>query len=78
MAAGTSADRAAATGFAPEGTMRHDWVFDVLSDLQDYAAANGLPDLAAKVAETLVLAEHEIAAAREASNKAPLPLTRAH
>ncbi len=60
--------------------MRHDWIFDVLSDLQDYAQGNGLPGLAAKVAETLVQAEHEIAAAREVagSDPAPTSLTRAH
>ena len=40
--------------------MRHDWVFDVLADLHSYALANDLPDLADKVAETLILARREI------------------
>jgi hypothetical protein len=40
--------------------MRHDWIFDVLSDLQAYAERNGLPELAQKIAETLTLAEREI------------------
>ncbi len=40
---------------------RHDWIFDVLSDLQDYATANGLPDLAASVAVSLAVARRETA-----------------
>jgi hypothetical protein len=42
--------------------MRHDWILDVLADLQTYAAANDLPELALKVAEALDLARREIAA----------------
>jgi hypothetical protein len=42
--------------------MRHDWVFDVLSDLLAYATQNGLPRLAAKVSETIDVAQSEIAA----------------
>ena len=38
---------------------RHDWIFDVLSDLQDYATANGLPDFAASVAVSLAVARRE-------------------
>lgn len=41
--------------------MGHDWVFDVLTDLRDYALANGLPALAAKAAEALQVARVEIA-----------------
>ncbi len=40
--------------------MRHDWVFDVLSDLLSYATQNGLPRLAAKVSETIDEARREI------------------
>ena len=43
--------------------MRHDWVFDVLSDLLAYATQNGLPRLAAKVSETIDEARIEISAA---------------
>lgn len=41
--------------------MRHDWVFDVLSDLLAYATQNDLPRLAAKVSETIDEARNEIA-----------------
>lgn len=42
--------------------MRHDWVFDVLSDLLAYATQNRLPRLAAKVSETIDVAKSEIGA----------------
>jgi hypothetical protein len=42
--------------------MRHDWIFDVLSDLKAYAIKNDLPALAAKVDETLALAKAEVEA----------------
>lgn len=45
--------------------MRHDWVFEVLTDLSDYAERNGLPRLARKAAETLDVAREEIGAARD-------------
>lgn len=45
--------------------MRHEWVFEVLMDLADYAERNGLPRLARKVAETLAVARDEIAAAQD-------------
>ncbi len=48
--------------------MRHDWIFDVLSDLHSYASANDLPDLARKVEETLVLARREIGASGPQGN----------
>jgi hypothetical protein len=47
--------------------MRHDWVFDVLSDLLTYATQNGLPRLAAKVSESIDVAQsnrHRLAVAR--------------
>ena len=40
--------------------MRHDWVFDVLSDLLTYATQNGLPRLAEKVSETMDVARKEL------------------
>ncbi len=42
--------------------MGHDWIFDVLEDLKTYAAANGLPALAAKAEEAVKVALAEIAA----------------
>jgi hypothetical protein len=41
--------------------MRHDWVFDVLSDLLAYAKQNDLPRLAVRVAEAIAEARDEIA-----------------
>ena len=40
--------------------MGHDWVFDVLRDLRDYALANGFTGLAAKADEALQVAMAEI------------------
>ncbi len=51
--------------------MRHDWVFDVLSDLLTYATQNGLPKLAEKVSETIDVARGEIAAADEGPDEPP-------
>ncbi len=45
--------------------MRHDWVFEVLTDLSDYAEMNGFPRLARKVAETLAVAREEIVATQD-------------
>jgi hypothetical protein len=42
--------------------MQHDWIFEVLADLQAYAARNGLPLLAAKADEALRVARAEIPA----------------
>jgi hypothetical protein len=42
--------------------MRHDWIFEVLTDLRSYALKNGLPALAARVEDTMQLARAEIAA----------------
>jgi len=42
--------------------MRHDWIFDVLSDLKAYAIRNDLPALAAKVDEAIAVAKVEIEA----------------
>lgn len=42
--------------------MGHDWVFEVLRDIADYADRNGMPRLARKAEETLALAREEVAA----------------
>jgi len=41
--------------------MRHDWIFDVLTDLKAYALANGMTALAVKADEALVVARDEVA-----------------
>jgi len=51
---------------------RHDWVFEVLSDLKDYADRHGLPALSAKTRETIAVARAEIDAA-EASQRGKGP-----
>ncbi len=51
--------------------MRHDWVFDVLSDLLAYATRNGLPRLAAKVSEAIEEARREIDAPGEPPDDLP-------
>ena len=43
--------------------MRHDWIFDVLTDLRSYAVQNGLRDLADQVEITLHAARRDVAAA---------------
>lgn len=43
--------------------MRHDWIFDVLTDLRSYALQNGLLDLAHQVDITLSTARRDVAAA---------------
>jgi len=42
--------------------MGHDWMFDVLQDLKDYALANGFLGLAAKVEEAQRIAKDEVSA----------------
>lgn len=42
--------------------MRHDWVYEVLADLADYADKNGLPRLAQIAEEALQVAREEIRA----------------
>jgi hypothetical protein len=46
--------------------MRHDWILDMLADLQDYARRNDLPELAQKTEEALVVARREIGEATAA------------
>lgn len=42
--------------------MRHSWILDVLRDLETYAELNDLPAIAASVAQTLGVAQAELAA----------------
>lgn len=42
--------------------MRHDWIFNVLADLQSYAEKNDLPAIAAAAKQNLIIARSEIAA----------------
>lgn len=44
--------------------MRHDWIFDVLTDLRSYALQNGLPELAEQVDITLRTARRCVAVDR--------------
>ncbi len=46
--------------------MRHDWIFDVLTDLRSYALQNGLRDLAEQVEIALRTARRDVAAAHRA------------
>jgi len=57
--------------------MRHNWVFDVLADLHNYALANDLPDLADKVAEALTLARREIGPDQEGQTAPEMRVFRA-
>ncbi|WP_164876002.1 hypothetical protein [Falsirhodobacter deserti] len=45
-----------------EPKLAHDWILDVLQDLQSYAMQNGLTVLAERVEALLPVAEAEIAA----------------
>ena len=58
--------------------MRHDWIFDVLSDLQDYARQNDLHDLAVKVEEALAVALREVETVAEQGAVPVLLSRRAH
>jgi len=44
------------------GAMRHDWIFDVLTDLRLYAQKNNLPDTAEGAEVLLRLVRTEVAA----------------
>lgn len=48
--------------------MRHDWIFDVLTDLKAYALANRMTALAAKADEALVVAREEMARIADATD----------
>lgn len=44
------------------------WIADVLSDLEVFARANGLPRLAHKMKETLTVAEAELSSGRKGAH----------
>ncbi|TNF62615.1 MAG: hypothetical protein EP307_06655 [Rhodobacteraceae bacterium] len=48
--------------------MQHDWVLDVLADLQAFARANGLADLDAQLALARLSARAEIASMDEGTH----------
>jgi hypothetical protein len=50
--------------------MRHDWIFDVLTDLRSYALQNELRDLAEQVEIALRTARRDVAAADRAEGEA--------
>lgn len=56
--------------------MSHDWIRQVLRDLHDYALANNLPAIAAKAAETLLIAETELANCPEPEAFVAAPLRK--
>jgi hypothetical protein len=63
----------------PEGSMRrHDWICDMLSDLQDYALANDLPELAARIEITLDVARRETAGNDGPADQRPDRRERTH
>jgi hypothetical protein len=41
--------------------MRHDWILNVLADLQSYAEKNDLPVIAAAAKQNIIIARSEIA-----------------
>lgn len=56
--------------------MRHDWIFDVLSDLLAYSMQNDLPRLAAKVTEVISEARQEIGAVDDSEEPPQPPPTK--
>jgi len=56
--------------------MRHEWVFDVLSDLLAYASRNDLPRLAERVAEAIDEARREIGAPSDGPEEPSPPAGR--
>jgi hypothetical protein len=56
--------------------MNHDWIFEVLADLQAYAEKNGLPETAASAAEALAVARGEIAAIADGASDGAEPQDR--
>jgi hypothetical protein len=57
---------------------RHDWIIDVLSDLHDYAVANGLAETARSVEGTLAIVLREAAIAAPAGLRRPQRSGRVH
>jgi hypothetical protein len=53
--------------------MRHDWIFDVLTDLRNYAEKNGLTAIANEAERALIVARKELAEVTAAEQKANAP-----
>jgi hypothetical protein len=51
-----------------KGLMAHQWIINVIADLQSYAAANDMPSLAAHLEHTAIIATAEVAAAAGGSS----------
>lgn len=45
--------------------MKHEWILDVLTDLKNFARANGLPALSDQLTETVELAAVEISSCEQ-------------
>ena len=58
--------------------MHHDWTFELLHDLRDYAQKNGLTALAAKTGEALDVARIELGCADSCAIPGPAPPRRPH
>jgi hypothetical protein len=50
--------------------MRHEWIFDVLKDLRNYAEKNGLSAIAAEAERALAVARKELAEQTVSENAA--------
>jgi hypothetical protein len=50
--------------------MRHEWIFDVLNDLQTYAEKNGLTQIATETGRLLITARAELTAVTRAEQVA--------
>ena len=53
--------------------MRHDWILNVLADLQNYAEKNDLPAIAVAAKQNLAIARSEIAAKYASEDQDPTP-----
>lgn len=53
--------------------MRHDWILNVLADLQIYAEKNDLPAIAVAAKQNLAIARSEIAAKYASEEHDPTP-----
>ena len=51
--------------------MRHDWIFDVLTDLHSYAVKNDLPEIAKQAEIALGVARKELTEKTKAEQEQP-------
>jgi hypothetical protein len=56
--------------------MRHEWIFDVLSDLHAYASRNDLPGVARKIEEAQQELRRDLADGEAAAIPLPTPRRR--